>query len=556
MSTHSKARSLFTFAWCLLTFLRPAVSAVAAEGQGPTPLDGLRALEARMVKTASAVFPSVVGVNNSAGVIVSKDGLVLTAAHLGGLRRGKVTVRLSDGRTLPGKTLGMCGIADAAMLKIQAEGPFPFAMLGKAKDVKPGQWCLMFGHRHPQPPGRPAVLRVGHILEWDNGKLVSDCRGGQGDSGGPLFDLDGQLIGINSYGSSRMGHVPADFYKEHWEKLQRGERWGGRPRLVFTGEQLMRRRPPAPEWPRKPLVPLAARAAASTGQVLCGGKPRCLGTIVSANGLIATKASELTGAPRCRLHDGREFDAHLVGQNEAHDLAFLRVDADKLSPITWTGAKRAEIGRWVIVPGPDGRLLGAGIVTVAERSVPFRIAALGAHFAPDPGAQAKLSAIEKRSPAAKAALKVGDVIVAVNGQATPTLREVSDLVSKLSAGDKARLRVRRAPKELDIVVRLVATRRTGRVQVRGLGGPGGVRIITPRARPTRPSSRRQDGFPTAFQHGAGVAPSRCGAPLVGLAGKALGIHIASAPAASYALPAAVVVRELTALKEKRDAHGK
>ena len=62
----------------------------------PSSLRGLQALEARVVEVAGKVLPAVIGVNNSAGVIVSQDGLALTAAHLGGLRGAKVTVRLSS----------------------------------------------------------------------------------------------------------------------------------------------------------------------------------------------------------------------------------------------------------------------------------------------------------------------------------------------------------------------------------------------------------------------------------------------------------------------------
>jgi len=89
-------------------------------------LGQLRAIEAKSVRAAKRVFPSVVGVNNSAGIIVSREGLVLTAAHLGGLRQDTVTVRLHDGRQLKAKTLGIDGQHDAAMVKIEGEGPFPF----------------------------------------------------------------------------------------------------------------------------------------------------------------------------------------------------------------------------------------------------------------------------------------------------------------------------------------------------------------------------------------------------------------------------------------------
>ena len=513
----------------------------------PGSLRELQTLEARVVEAAGVVLPAVVGVNNSAGVIVSEDGLVLTAAHLGGLLGGKVTVRLSSGKVFPGKTLGMCGIADVAMVRIQAKGPFPSAKPGKSAEVKPGQWCLMFGHRDPRSPGRPAVLRLGRILERQNGKLVSNCAGGQGDSGGPLFDLAGRLIAINSYGSLRMGHVPIDVYTDNWARLLRGERWGGRPRLVFTGAQLMRPKPSLPRLPRELLVPVATKAAGSTVQVICGGRPCCLGTVVSSDGLIATRARELAGAVRCRLHDGRELDARRVGRCLAHDLAFLRVKADKLVPVTWMDPKCVVLGRWVVVPGFGGRFLGAGIVSTAKRLVPCHLPALDAYFEPAPDAAPNLQGVGLHSVAAKAGLKAGDLILAVDGQKTPTLREFKRRLSKHPPRDQLKLNVRRGSEEVELVVKPTRPQRP-RVIRADPGGQGGrIRLITPRRSLT--TVHPQDGYPAALQHSASVSPSRCGSPLLGLDGKALGLSIAP----EYALPASVVAREIRRLAKRGSA---
>ena len=546
----------FTAGWWAFLLL-PGSSAVADDEavrtdpalatEMPGSLRELQTLEARVVEAAGAVLPAVVGVNNSAGVIVSEDGLVLTAAHLGGLLGGEVTVRLSSGRVFPGKTLGMCGIADAAMVRIQAKGPFPSAKPGKSAEVKPGQWCLMFGHRHPRSPGRPAVLCLGRIVEWDNGKLVSNCAGGQGDSGGPLFDLGGRLIAINSYGSRQMGHVPIDVYTDNWARLLRGERWGGRPRLVFTGAQLMRPKPSLPTLPRELLAPLAAKAAPSTVQVICGGELRCLGTVVSADGLIATRAGELAGAVRCRLHDGRELRARRVGHRMAHGLAFLRVKADKLVPATWVDPKWAVLGRWVVAPGFGGRFLGAGIVSIAERLVPCHLSALDAYFEPAPDAAPNLQGVGLHSVAAKAGLKAGDLILTVDGQKTPTLRELKRRLSKHPPGDQLKLNVRRGSEEFELAVKLTVPGRTRAVRL-GPGGQGGrIRLITPRR--SLVAGHPQDGFPAALQHSASVLPSQCGSPLLGLDGKALGLSIAP----GYALPASVVAREIRKLAKRGNA---
>jgi hypothetical protein len=281
-------------------------------------LQELVAIEARVVQTARQVLPKVVGVNNSAGVIVSKDGLVLTAAHLGGLRNDSVTVWLLDGTKLSGKTLGIHGQRDAAAVRISGDGPFPFVDLGSAKELQSGDWCLLFGHGQPRVPGKPAALRLARVVGATPEKLITDCTVTSGDSGGPLFDLTGKLIGVNSYGfPTRVWHVPIETYQESWERLVRGDRWGGAPRIVHT----FNLRPGAP--PQLPatrmdrghdlLRPVAKNAAASIVRIACDGKPTCLGTVVADSGLIATKASELSGTVTCRLHDGEQVEVRSAG---------------------------------------------------------------------------------------------------------------------------------------------------------------------------------------------------------------------------------------------------
>ena len=81
-----------------------------------------------------------------------------------------------------------------------------------------------------------------------------------------------------------------------------------------------------------------------------------LGTVVAADGLIVTKASQLTGKLECQLADGRKLPATLVGQDEATDLALLHVDAKNLTPIVWATAP-ATPGSLVAATGPGGRSL-------------------------------------------------------------------------------------------------------------------------------------------------------------------------------------------------------
>src|SRR5205809_1035342 len=79
--------------------------------------------------------------------------------------------------------------------------------------------------------------------------------------------------------------------------------------------------------------------AASIVRVQCDGKDTCLGTVVGADGWVLTKGHDLTGKIVCKLHDGREFEARLVGVHEPNDLAMLRITATQLHVLAFADSK-------------------------------------------------------------------------------------------------------------------------------------------------------------------------------------------------------------------------
>jgi serine protease Do len=175
-------------------------------------------------------------VSSGSGVIVSEDGIILTAGHVSGEPGREVTIILSDGKRLKGKTLGANDDIDSGMVKITEAGKYPFVEIGKSADMKKGMWCLCIGHPGGHKTGRPPVVRLGRILEAKGTYLRSDCSIVGGDSGGPLFDMQGRVIGINS----RIGpsitaniHVPADTFRETWDRLVSSEYWGGSTRPYY-----------------------------------------------------------------------------------------------------------------------------------------------------------------------------------------------------------------------------------------------------------------------------------------------------------------------------------
>lgn len=198
-------------------------------------LGDLKKLEGKVQKvvrdqtdaTVSLVSPSV-GASGS-GVIVSSDGLILTAAHV--IEGSKtMTVIFPNGRQETAKVLGANYTRDAAMAKLEGEGPWPFAKVGDSKDLKVGDYVVAMGHPKGYDPTRRPPVRFGRVMtKRPLDFITTDCTLIGGDSGGPLFDLEGRVIGIHSnIGSNRQinNHAGLSGFKDSWDNMLAGKSWG------------------------------------------------------------------------------------------------------------------------------------------------------------------------------------------------------------------------------------------------------------------------------------------------------------------------------------------
>lgn len=188
----------------------------------PETLEGLVQLEESVQALLPKVTPAVVAIDGGTGVIVHRDGYVLTASHVTKRANRVVSIRLADGRTVIAKTLGTNLNTDTAALKIVDPGPWPYVPMGNSELVDLGTWCVALGYPLSFKRGSPAVVRIGRIHSLDKGRFVTDCTIMGGDSGGPLFDMDGNLIAISSRVKTAINqnlHIPIRTYKKDWPKL-------------------------------------------------------------------------------------------------------------------------------------------------------------------------------------------------------------------------------------------------------------------------------------------------------------------------------------------------
>lgn len=141
------------------------------------------------------------------GFIISKDGYILTNNHV---IEGadEIIVRLSDRSELSAELIGADKSSDIALLKVDETG-LPAAKLGDSEDLEVGEWVLAigspFGFDHTVTKG--IVSATGRSLPNENYVpfIQTDVAINPGNSGGPLFDMDGDVIGINSQIYTRSG---------------------------------------------------------------------------------------------------------------------------------------------------------------------------------------------------------------------------------------------------------------------------------------------------------------------------------------------------------------
>jgi serine protease Do len=201
----------------------------------PGSVEQLKAMESHVRELVARVAPAVVavrvGMAAGSGVVVSPDGLVFSAAHVGGEPGRDVRFTFPDGRTARGETLGADHGMDAGLMRITDAGPWPHVELGESDGARIGDWVLALGHPGGFDADRPVLVRLGRII-WLTGPVIrTDCTLVSGDSGGPLFDMHGRVIGIHSRISESTAanfHAPIGSYVTSWERLARGENWGAR----------------------------------------------------------------------------------------------------------------------------------------------------------------------------------------------------------------------------------------------------------------------------------------------------------------------------------------
>ncbi|MCP4849467.1 MAG: PDZ domain-containing protein [Verrucomicrobiaceae bacterium] len=403
----------------------------------------LKEREKKVKAIVTRVMPSVVAVIGGgrgqsaagSGVIISEDGLIMTAGHVTDAAGKELTIIFPDGRNVKGKSLGINRTRDAGLAQITEEGKWPHVRMGDSAKAKLGDWVVAMGHPGGYDLQRSPPIRLGRILSLgEMGMLGTDCTLIGGDSGGPLFNLEGEVIGIHSSIGGSLAenrHVPSAVFSKDWERMLADERWGNLGAMSSGID------------PDRPMLGVQM-SEEDEGVVISGLLPN-------------------SPAQRSGLREGDiilEVDNMKTEQmSEVVDYVSTRKAGDEVELLVLRGEDErrfsVKLARWEDLAGELGR------------------GGRGREFPPDAGPQedrpqlgvvldaeaespgAKIHEVMEGSPASTAGVLAGDIVTAIDGDEVASAQEMARLFSKFSAGEKLEITISREGEEKKLKIDLV-----------------------------------------------------------------------------------------------------
>ena len=134
------------------------------------------------------------------GFVISEDGYIVTNNHVIE-NADEISIEFFSGKKLDAKLVGTDPKTDIALLKVESDQPLPFVNFGDSDLMRVGDWVMAMGN----PLGQGFSVSAG-IVSARNRELTgtyddfiqTDAAINRGNSGGPLFNMDGQVIGVNT----------------------------------------------------------------------------------------------------------------------------------------------------------------------------------------------------------------------------------------------------------------------------------------------------------------------------------------------------------------------
>jgi len=359
---------------------------------------------------------------SGSGVIVDPAGYILTNNHVIE-DAAEISVRLSDARKFTARLVGRDPKTDLAVLKVEAAAPLPAAELGDSDHLRVGQWAIAIGN----PFGLDRTVTVGIVSATARTRvgvatyesfIQTDASINPGNSGGPLLNLDGQVIGINTAivasGQGIGFSIPVNMAREVMQQLiTRGHvvrGWLGIVIQDLTDDLATS-------------FGVTARAGVLVTDVMKAGPAETAG-LRSGDVITELADGKITEVPDLQ----KRVAAHAPGESVT-----LTVVRDR-KPM----AVRITLGE---MPSEEALVVATG----ADASWGLSVETVGPALAGrlDIVRGVVVTEVVPEGPAAKAGLRVGDVVLNVNREAVADVASFRQLLAVVKPGESVRLYVHR-----------------------------------------------------------------------------------------------------------------
>jgi len=361
------------------------------------------------------------------GFIYSADGYILTNNHVVE-DADEIVIKMADKREFIAELIGSDAASDIAVLKINSDEKLPFLKLGESESVRPGQWVAAIG----SPFNFEQTVTAGIVSAKGRSNraqqyvpfIQTDVAINRGNSGGPLLNMDGEVIGINSWIlSSSGGYIGLSFSipVEVAASTARQLRETGKVERGLLGV----------------VVGVVTREMA---EVL--GLDRPIGALVNdiSPGGAADRAGILPGDVILSFNDDRLETwsdlPPLVGANPPGTEATVTIRRENKEKVFDVTLDALDSVNDESVAETDNDVSSSNALGLAVESINGeRRRELG-----DPEGGVVISEVES-DDAWRAGLRPGDVILMVNNRKVENMEDFDTLVSKVEIGKAVALRV-------------------------------------------------------------------------------------------------------------------
>jgi serine protease Do len=377
--------------------------------------------------TAELKRPNSLG----SGFILDKEGYILTNNHV--LQGAdEILVKISDGRSFQAQVIGSDPVTDLAVIKINAQKDLPTVHLGDSDHLEVGDWVVAIGN----PFGLTQTVTAGILSAkgrvigagpYDN-FLQTDASINPGNSGGPLFNLQGEVVGVNTAiiaGGQGIGFaIPINQAKVVIPQLVQG----GRVQRGYLGIGLQEMTPE-----------IAAQLGVESGQGVLVGQvyqdsPAHQAGLQEGDVILRFNGQDIKRSQDLPLTVsqspiGSEVEVDFIrnGKKQSAEVRLVSMDqAGNMVPVTAShqSERAAEV-------------LGLAVQNIS----PYESQKFGLRQ----GAGVKVTQVANGSPAGAVGLQPGDLILELNDKTILGAEAFLELTQKLKRGEVVRMYVKRGP---------------------------------------------------------------------------------------------------------------